>query len=46
MACTTLSLFIVFTFLIVARFVVAKVEKRHRRRRAPVIRIEPPRRPR
>ena len=47
MACTTLFLFIAFAFLIiVARFVVDKAEKRHRRRRAQVIRIELPRQPR
>jgi len=47
MACTTLSLFIAFAFLIiVARFVADKVEKRQQRRRIQVIRIELPRRPR
>ena len=44
MACTILSLVIVFTFVIVLRFVVDKAEKIHRRRRAHAITIEPPHR--
>ncbi|CAM5408030.1 hypothetical protein RLIN73S_02277 [Rhodanobacter lindaniclasticus] len=42
MACTTLSLFIVFSFVVAARFVVDKAEKSHRRRRVRAVRVEPP----
>jgi hypothetical protein len=46
MACTTVSLFIVLTSVVIARFVVDRAEKNHRRQRAQAIRIELPRRSR